>query len=65
MSLMKLDLEQQLAISDKITELKELNQKAIANESKGYMYDWGQLDRALTQALLEYRHIILTDELFD
>lgn len=63
MGLSKLDLDQQSLISGKITELKELNQKAIAKEAKAYMYDWQQLDRYLTEALLKYRHILFENKL--
>lgn len=62
MALRKLDNEEQKIVSQKITELTELNQKAIALEAKAYEYDWQQLDRALKQALLEYRHILNTAE---
>ena len=62
MELRKLDNKEQKIISKKITELTELNQKAIALEAKAYEYDWQQLDRALKQALLEYMHILNTAE---
>ena len=58
----KLDNEEQMVVSKKITELTELNQKAIVKGAKAYSYDWQQLDRALKQAVLEYRHILNTDE---
>ena len=58
----KLDNEEQMVVSKKITELTELNQKAIVKGAKAYISDWQQLDRALKQAVLEYRHILNTDE---
>ena len=62
MSLIKLNHEQTLLLSKKIDELNKLHQDAIAKEAKGYKYDWERLDRAVWQAVLEYRHILITDE---
>jgi len=58
MSLTKLDQEEILMISKKIEELHKLHQKAITEETEAYHYYWQRLDRAISKAVLEYRHIL-------
>lgn len=62
MALKKLDKKEQEVISRKITELIELDKKAITGDAKAYQYDWKQLDVFLNQAILEYKHILNTSE---
>jgi hypothetical protein len=62
MALTKLNHEETLLLSKKLEELNKLHQEAIAKEATAYQYDWQNLDRAIWQAVLEYRHILNTDE---
>ena len=58
MSLTKLTQEEQLILSEKITKLVELNQKAIAQGVEAMQYDWKTLDLALSNSVLEYQNIL-------
>jgi len=62
MALRKLDHEEQLLISKQIEKLKELNQAAIANNVKGYSYDWMELEKALSFAITSYSIILNSDK---
>lgn len=62
MALTKLNHEEALLLSKKLEELNKLHQQAIAKEATAYQYDWQSLDRAIWKAVLEYRHILNTDE---
>lgn len=62
MSLTKLDHEQTLLLSKKLEKINTLHQEAIAKEAVAYQYDWVSLDRSITQAILEYTHILNTTE---
>ena len=62
MALVKLNHEETLLLSSKLDELNKLHQEAIAKQATAYQYDWQKLDQAIWQAVLEYRHILNTDE---
>lgn len=62
MKLKKLNHEEILTLSKKLEELNKLHQEAIAKKATAFQNDWQTLDRAIWQAVLEYRHIINTDE---
>ncbi|QIG62306.1 hypothetical protein [Tenacibaculum phage JQ] len=65
MALTKLDFEQSKLLSEKIQKLTELNQRRVANNPASYQYDWMQLDKAVSQAILEFNHILTVGELSD
>jgi len=58
----QLSTEEQKVISNKITELTRLNQLAISIDAKALLYDWSELDKHLKQSILDYRHILNTNE---
>lgn len=62
MALVKLNHEETLLLSKKLEELTKLHQEAISRQAAAYQYDWQKLDQAIWQAVLEYRHILNTDE---
>jgi len=62
MALVKLSKEEKLLLSRKVDELNTLHRQAIIMDAKAYQYDWRTLDGEIWQAVLEYRHILNTNE---
>jgi hypothetical protein len=62
MALVKLSKEEKLLLSRKVDELNILHRQAIIMDATSYQYDWRSLDAAIWQAVLEYRHILNTNE---
>ena len=58
----KLNHDETLFLSTRLQKLNELHQKAIAIEAYAYHYDWMELHRTISQAVLKYSDILKESE---
>ena len=61
----KLTKEDYELFSKKVAELNKLHNIVTEEKLIAYQYEWVQLNRAITTAILEYKHIIHQKEITD